>query len=142
MDVQKRNSYLFPVVKEVQLKSVKGELFTDFTKIYGTPSKIRTNIKSRLDKKGYTYNYTLELQYPGLKEIDFTHFDKMLRDRFEIKIQFCDNNWYSWSSKYFPFKMNTTYKKGTTIVFRSSSPIPANVTYSYGSPDYAINYYQ
>jgi len=119
-----KNSKLLPEVCNVTIKSVLGKVnLAVFTALYATPSSINWQKSADDTDSGILYNHTVSLLYPGLKETDFANFHELMKDKFELKLQFINGDVFQINNSLYPFKL--TYKfiqgKGFQLTFKGIS---------------------
>lgn len=128
MDLEK-NSKLHPEVCHVNLKSTLNKVYlAEFTNIYGTPSSIQFKKHGKNTSNGILYTYQVGLLYPGLKEDDFLNFHNLLKDRYQLQIQFLSGDVYTLNTALYPFELSYQFIKGKgfQLLFKGSTPFVQN----------------
>lgn len=125
MSIQ-RNENLLGVPSSIAVKSVEGnQIWPDFTKIYGTPSKIKATSNSNTSKAGVLYTKKITLDYPGISETDFHKFHELLLDFYEIHVTYNTDEVFKFSSKKAPMTLTTSFlNNGTTLSFEAKDIYP------------------
>jgi len=121
-----RNINLLGSPCSVAIKSVAGnQILTDFTKIYGKPSKIRVSVAPRLSKAGILFTKKVILEYPGISYTDFTKFFELMHDRFELLVTYSSGEVFQFSGVNAPMSLAAPYtNKGTKLSFETKDVRP------------------
>lgn len=114
---------------EVKLRQVGVEedlQLPFFSEVYSTPSKIKFSNSSKNQPFGIEYTYKIVLQYPGLSEIDFSNFHKLLHEKYVLQLKYSSNATYQVGSNDIALKLSVSYKnpKGTVLTFSNKSIEP------------------
>lgn len=124
-----RNENIQANICQVEIKSVsnnESDLLTRFEKIYSTPSKIKFSSTSKLAVAGIEYTNKITLNYPGLKDSDFSNFNKLLHLKYVVRLGFTINSIFQIGENIIPLRMQINFKisNGTQITFYNKSFMP------------------
>lgn len=133
-----KNSTLFHKICSCYIRGIDGLVdIKEITYLYNTPSSIRATDNSRYTKSGRQHNRSVSLRFPGISDSDFSKFDQMLSDRYQLIVRLDNGQLYELFSAQFPATLTTSYSmsSGHQLTFAGVSPFPIAYSTTDAIPD-------